>query len=444
MKRKACSSAFAGITALVVGIVACSNGVQHTASQSAGSTGVSITKNGIPVTVTWKETTTTIARVSSARSLDPGVSAVAITVFDATNGASEGSGSLGSLGSGKGFGGTITVNETGPVVFEALASGSGGSVLDVAKSDYTVTGSNDSVTLAAGSAILEGGSIQGRMLSLSTVVNTIAGSYAGSGSADNSTGISASFHHPAAITTDGTNLYVADDSNNEIRMVSLTPPYAVTTIAGSTGSGYADNTIGTAASFNHPMGITTDGTNLYVSDELNNEIRMVSLTSPYAVTTIAGSTRSGHADNTTGTVATFYDPVGITIAGTNLYITDEGNNEIRMVSLTSPYSVTTIAGSTGSGHADNGSGTSASFYYPISITTDGTNLYVTDYENNEIRMVSLASPYAVTTIAGSTSGGGHADGTGIAASFGRPHGITTDGTNLYVADYTNYEIRKIQ
>ena len=35
-------------------------------------------------------------------------------------------------------------------------------------------------------------------------------------------------------------------------------------------------------------------------------------------------------------------------------------------------------------------------------------------------------------------------GTGTSASFNLPHGITTDGTNLYVADMSNHLIRKIE
>jgi len=39
---------------------------------------------------------------------------------------------------------------------------------------------------------------------------------------------------------------------------------------------------------------------------------------------------------------------------------------------------------------------------------------------------------------------GSANGTGTSASFNLPVGITTDGTNLYVADESNHLIRKIE
>ena len=50
---------------------------------------------------------------------------------------------------------------------------------------------------------------------------------------------------------------------------------------------------------------------------------------------------------------------------------------------------------------------------------------------------------AVTTVAG-TGSSGSANGTGTSASFNNPIGITTDGTNLYVADPSNHLIRKIE
>jgi len=103
--------------------------------------------------------------------------------------------------------------------------------------------------------------------------------------------------------------------------------------------------------------------------------------------------------------------------------------------------VTTVAG-TGSTGSANGTGTSASFYNPKKITTDGTNLYVAESNNHLIRKIVISTG-AVTTLAG-TGSSGSANGTGTSASFNRPHGITTDGTNLYVIDQTNHLIRKIE
>ena len=55
----------------------------------------------------------------------------------------------------------------------------------------------------------------------------------------------------------------------------------------------------------------------------------------------------------------------------------------------------------------------------------------------------IAEVTAVTTLAG-TGSSGSANGTGTSASFNYPVGITTDGTNLYVADQSTHLIRKIE
>ncbi len=274
-----------------------------------------------------------------------------------------------------------------------------------------------------------------RQIVISTgAVTTVAGT--GSSGSANGTGTSASFNFPYGITTDGTNLYVADQSNHLIRQIVISTG-AVTTLAGTGSSGSANGT-GTSASFNSPFGITTDGTNLYVADSSNHLIRKIVI-STGAVTTQAGTGSSGSA-NGTGTSASFNIPYGITTDGTNLYVTDFGNHLIRQIVI-STGAVTTVAGTGTSGSA-NGTGTSASFNGPRGITTDGTNLYVVDQSNHLIRKIVISTG-AVTTVAG-TGSSGSANGTGTSASFNIPSRITTDGTNLYVADFDNHLIRQIE
>src|SRR5512146_480306 len=286
-----------------------------------------------------------------------------------------------------------------------------------------------------------GGSRQGTPLALTTAVSTLAGSGT-AGAADNTTGTLATFYLPQGITTDGTSLYVADYGNNTIRKIVIATG-AVTTLAGSAAApaGALDNT-GTLARFRNPVGITTDGFNLYVADSSNNTIRKIVIASG-AVTTLAGSAgAAGASDNTTGTVATFRNPRGVTTDGINLYVADYGNNTIRQIVIASG-AVTTLAGSAGAaGASDNATGTLATFNAPADRTTDGVNLYVADMENNTIRQIVIASG-AVTTLAGSATAGAQDNAIGTLATFKAPDGITTDGTNLFVSDALNNKIRKI-
>jgi sugar lactone lactonase YvrE len=69
------------------------------------------------------------------------------------------------------------------------------------------------------------------------------------------------------------------------------------------------------------------------------------------------------------------------------------------------------------------------------------NIYVADQGNHKIRMISSAG--IVTTLAGNGTAG-LADGTGTAASFYDPTGVAVDAFgNIYVADTRNSIIRKI-
>ena len=117
-----------------------------------------------------------------------------------------------------------------------------------------------------------------------------------------------------------------------------------------------------------------------------------------------------------------------------------GNTSLTVTSAHA--NVTTIAGTAGTHGTTDATGAAVRFYLPTGITTDGTNLYVTDGSNHTIRKIVIATG-VVTTLACTPGDAGSADGTGTAASFYNPSGITTDGTNLYVADTYNNTIRKI-
>ena len=102
-----------------------------------------------------------------------------------------------------------------------------------------------------------------------------------------------------------------------------------------------------------------------------------------------------------------------------------------------------MAGSAGNPASADGIGIAAGFNFPCGITTDGTNLYVTDTSNNTIRKITLTTK-AVTTTAGTAGTPGITNGTGAAALFDTPSGATTDGISLYVSDEANHTIRRIK
>ncbi|MDU0460284.1 MAG: hypothetical protein RW306_16270 [Geobacteraceae bacterium] len=289
-----------------------------------------------------------------------------------------------------------------------------------------------------GTTTLVGGSVQGNKLVLDNSVTTFAGSSFVSGAID-AVGTAARFNTPNGVTTDGTSLFVADNINHTIRKILISTG-AVTTIAGVAGSSGSADGIGTNARFYNPLGITTDGINIYVADSNNNTIRRIVI-STGLVTTLAGTAGiSGSADGT-GASARFNGLSGITTDGTNLYVADIYNNTIRKVVI-STGAVTTLSGIAGIQGSADGTGTSATFYWPSGLTTDGTSLYVTDRGNGTIRKISISTG-VVSTMAGVAGIHGFADGVGSAAQFYNPMGITSDGTSLYITDYVDNVIRKL-
>lgn len=118
--------------------------------------------------------------------------------------------------------------------------------------------------------------------------------------------------------------------------------------------------------------------------------------------------------------------------------------DVMPTALTTTGMVTTLAGSGASGFA-NGTGTAATFYNPYGLTVDAAgNVYVADQQNNAIRKITSAG--AVSTLSGNgTSGRTNTSAVGVSALYNSPSSVAVDaaGAAVYVADFGNNEIRKI-
>jgi kumamolisin len=109
-----------------------------------------------------------------------------------------------------------------------------------------------------------------------------------------------------------------------------------------------------------------------------------------------------------------------------------------------PLDVSAFAGSVGNSGDRAGTGSAAEFNYPSGLAVDGSgNVYVADYSNNQIREISPGG--TVTTPYGAVNGGqGSTNGAGNSARFNNPNGVAIDPFgNIYVADTGNNLIRKI-
>ncbi len=225
------------------------------------------------------------------------------------------------------------------------------------------------------------------------IITTIAGNGTVGYSGDGGQATAANFKDPQYMTFDvNGNLYIADVGNNRIRKVNTLG--IISTIAGTGIAGYSgDGGQATAAEFDGPDGVTFDTKgNLYIADYSNNCIRMVNTTG--ITSTIAGTGTAGYSgDGGQATAAELngtndgivFDALG------NFYIPDAVNNRIRKVNTLGIIS--TIAGNGMAGFSgDGGMAITAELNYPGAVALDSSlcNLYIADLYNNRVRMVSNA------------------------------------------------------
>ena len=304
-----------------------------------------------------------------------------------------------------------------------------------------------SVDISGNVYIADTGNNKIRIVTRTGIITTIAGTGAFGRSGDGGAAISAQLGYPQGVAVDlSGNVYIVDTWNYKIRKVTSTG--AITTIAGTGTIGSSgDGGAATSAQLLYPCGVSVDiSGNVYIVDASNNKIRMV--TSKGIITTFAGTgTRGSSGDGGAATSAQLYNPFGVSVdISGNVYITDTDNHKIRMV--TSTGIITTFAGmgdrgSSGDG-GDGGPATSATLSYPYGISVDiSGNVYIADYGNHKIRMVT--SKGIITTFAGTGTAGSSSDGgAATSAQLNYPRGVSVGiSRNVYIADTDNHKIRMV-
>ena len=298
-------------------------------------------------------------------------------------------------------------------------------------------------------------------------VSTLAGIGGARGSASSSAApTDQRFAYPmgAALDAQRNLLYVADTFNNVVRAIDLTHQ-TIATVAGTGSPGYAGTDEGkpaTQAPLSYPTGLAVDPAgDLFIADTYNTRVREVvggarfgadgKVLTVGAIVTVAGTGRLGFSgENGDARAADLYFPYGVALdAATppNLYITDSFNHRIRRVDAVSadpkaPDLIHTVAGD-GSPAFGDGAAAQAHFNRPWSATVDQGNVYVADYLNQRVRRVDLVAQ-AVSTQGGIGSSGLKGDaGPADAAEVDGPRAVSMLGDSgaMLVADSFNSRIR---
>ena len=278
-----------------------------------------------------------------------------------------------------------------------------------------------------------------RLVSTDGTIATFAGNGTYGSYGDGGPATSAVLFQPGGVAVDAQgNLFIADTGNNRIQKV--TTEGVMTTIAGNGTAGFSgDGGPAAAASLNGPTGVAVDSSgNVYIADYKNGPVRKVSADG--RISTVATPTQSF-----------LFQPAGVAVDSMgNLFIAD--NNMSRVLKLPPSGTLTTVAGvgevtptcTPTQSCGDGGPATAAILNRPEAVAVDASgHLFIADTRNQRIRRVSPSG--VISTVAGNGSYGFSGDGgPATSASLEYPAGVAVDASgNLFIADYSNNEIRKV-
>lgn len=273
-----------------------------------------------------------------------------------------------------------------------------------------------------------------RQVNLSTgIITTIAGDGVAGYSGDGGLAVDASLDTPKGLAVSSSShlLWISDTSNSAVRSVD-TNTGIITTFFGN-------GTCGVTLCF--PLGMSLDQSgNIYVSAVGNGDVIEIQVPSAVAIVKAGngGQGYSGDGGQAVSALLNSAQDVLVAPAG-NLLIVDSGNNRLRQVDTAGVIS--TIAGG---GVGDGGISSASSVDFASGLAFDGVgNLYIADVGYNRIRLVTPAG--TISTIAGTGLSGYTGDGgPATQAQLNGPSAVTADGFgNLYVGDYQNFALRKI-
>lgn len=152
-------------------------------------------------------------------------------------------------------------------------------------------------------------------------------------SGDGGPAVEAAVDYPSALALDAEGrLLIADSANHAVRRIE--PDGTIVTIAGTGTRGFGgDGGPASAATLNAPEGLAVDSAGaIYVSDSRNHRIRRIDPDG--TILTIAGTGESAWSgDGGPAVAAAFFTPARLSCDDDLLYVADQNNERVRVISL---------------------------------------------------------------------------------------------------------------
>jgi uncharacterized protein (TIGR03437 family) len=250
--------------------------------------------------------------------------------------------------------------------------------------------------------------------------------------------------HPAGLAVDGSgNLFIAEQNGNRVRQVTAGN---LRTFAGKLHFA-GDGGPAASALLNYPIDVALDSKgDAFIADSGNYRIREVQTNG--SISTIAGTGVPDTPDDGVQAVSAPLPDIWAMASDTsgNLFLA----TTLKVLEVTPAGVVTTVAGTGEFGDTgDTYPANKATFKFITGIAVDGSgNIYVADSEANRVRKVSAAdgtiSAFAGTGQSGFFGDSGQAAYAKLTLYYGYAAPLATDAQgNVYIGDYGNYVVRKV-
>ncbi len=260
--------------------------------------------------------------------------------------------------------------------------------------------------------------------------------------------------NPQAVWSDGTRVVVSDTSNNRVLIWNSIPTSNAqsadlvlgqpdfTSVTASNG-GVSDK------SLSSPQGLVSDGTRLFIVDNSNSRVlgwpAFPTTTQQAASFALGQPSLVASTPNNGGIGAgTLSFPASIAIGGSSLYVSDTSNSRVLIwnaLPSTNAAAANVVIGQPNFTSFSNAT-TSQKLNFPQGIFADTSHLYVADTVNHRVLIwntLSLSTGQAADLVLGQTNFTTRTQGVS-ASTMDSPGGVFSDGTSLFVAEETNNRV----
>jgi DNA-binding beta-propeller fold protein YncE len=218
-----------------------------------------------------------------------------------------------------------------------------------------------------------------------------------------------------------------------------------------------DGSVGTQATLNSPRGIFLDSGNnlLYIADQSNNRIRLLNLNTGIISTIIGGGSTTGDSSSAPNggllSSLSLNGPYGVWVQNGLIYWVEQGSNRVRVADPVANTARTLTAQPKSTGSEQPANQAYLGFSYQLTSTAsprvavdNAGNVYVVEASVNKIRKVTADGIIHEWAGTGNKAGfsGDTASATG--ALLSSPQQVAFDSAgNGYIADTGNNRIRKV-